>query len=87
MEREGNDCVVGDTSLTASPFDGEASILSSTLLLDHVGEVTLTFHSDRLSWKLVEPLDNVSPIGLHLKGLCTCLACLLILSNGVAMDD
>ncbi|RZC16207.1 ceramide kinase-like isoform X2 [Glycine soja] len=58
MEREGNDCVVGDTSLTASPFDGEASILSSTLLLDHVGEVTLTFHSDRLSWKLVEPLDN-----------------------------
>ncbi|KAG5033483.1 hypothetical protein JHK85_017465 [Glycine max] len=58
MEREGNDCVVGDTSLTASPFDGEASILRSTLLLYHVGEVTLTFHSDRLSWKLVEPLDN-----------------------------
>ncbi|KAK7322456.1 hypothetical protein VNO77_25837 [Canavalia gladiata] len=53
MEREGNDCVVGDT-----PFDGEASILSSTLLLELVGEVTLTFHSDGLSWKLVESLDN-----------------------------
>lgn len=58
MEREGNDCVVGNISLTASPFDGEASILSSTLSLDHVGEVILTFNSDRLSWKLVESLDN-----------------------------
>ncbi|RDX74198.1 Ceramide kinase [Mucuna pruriens] len=67
MEREGNDCVVGDTSLTASPFDGEASILSSTLLLDHSGEVTLTFHSDGLSWKLVEPLDNDTSICLGIK--------------------
>ncbi|KAK7401435.1 hypothetical protein VNO78_12918 [Psophocarpus tetragonolobus] len=58
MEREGNDCFVGNTSLTASPFDGEASILSSTLLLDHVGEVTLTFRSHGLSWNLNEPLDN-----------------------------
>ncbi|XP_027331452.1 ceramide kinase isoform X2 [Abrus precatorius] len=59
MEREGNDCVVGETTpLPAAPFDAEASILSSTLLLDHVGEVTLTFNSDALSWKLVEPLDN-----------------------------
>eukprot|EP00256_Glycine_max_P070221 XP_025984816.1 ceramide kinase isoform X2 [Glycine max] len=65
MEREGNDCVVGDTSLTASPFDGEASILRSTLLLYHVGEVTLTFHSDRLSWKLVEPLDNMYSFTVH----------------------
>lgn len=61
MEREGNDCDVGDTSLTASLFDGEASVLSSTFLLDHVGEVTVTFHSDRLYWKLVGSLDNVSP--------------------------
>ncbi|KAL2335886.1 hypothetical protein Fmac_010332 [Flemingia macrophylla] len=60
MEREGNDCVVGNISLTASPFDGEASSLSSTLSLDHVGEVILTFNSDRLSWKLVEPLDDVA---------------------------
>ncbi|KAG2372099.1 Ceramide kinase [Vigna angularis] len=58
MEREGNDCDVGDTSLTASLFDGEASVLSSTFLLDHVGEVTVTFHSDRLYWKLVGSLDN-----------------------------
>jgi len=61
MEREGNDCDVGDTSLTTSLFDGEASVLSSTFLLDHVGEVTVTFHSDRLNWKLVGSLDNVSP--------------------------
>ncbi|CAJ1958631.1 unnamed protein product [Sphenostylis stenocarpa] len=58
MEREGNDCDVGDMSLTVSPFDGEAPVLSSTFLLDHVGEVNLTFHSDELSWKMVEPLDN-----------------------------
>ncbi|XP_027927790.1 ceramide kinase isoform X1 [Vigna unguiculata] len=58
MEREGNDCDVGDTSLTTSLFDGEASVLSSTFLLDHVGEVTVTFHSDRLNWKLVGSLDN-----------------------------
>ncbi|TKY49846.1 Ceramide kinase [Spatholobus suberectus] len=67
MEREGNDCVVGDTYLTASPFDGEASILSSTLLLDHVGEVTLTFHSDGLSWKLVQPSENDASTCLGIK--------------------
>ncbi|XP_027927800.1 ceramide kinase isoform X4 [Vigna unguiculata] len=65
MEREGNDCDVGDTSLTTSLFDGEASVLSSTFLLDHVGEVTVTFHSDRLNWKLVGSLDNMYRFTVH----------------------
>ncbi|XP_062092213.1 ceramide kinase [Humulus lupulus] len=39
-------------------FVDEASSLSSTLLLDHVGEVILTFNSDGLSWKLVESSDD-----------------------------
>ncbi|XP_061348924.1 ceramide kinase isoform X2 [Gastrolobium bilobum] len=70
MEREGNDCVVGDKSHpSAAPSNGEASILSSTLLLDHVGEVTLTFNSDGLSWKLVESFDNDDSICLGIKSV------------------
>ena len=55
MEREGNEPIIDEIS---DP-DGKASILSSTLFLDEVGEVVLTFNSDGLSWKSVEPLDNV----------------------------
>ncbi|XP_057454047.1 ceramide kinase [Lotus japonicus] len=61
MEREGNDSLAGDDeSLPGAPAssNGVAPILSSTLLLDHVGEVTLTFHSDGLSWKLEDSLEN-----------------------------
>lgn len=63
MEREGNDYDLGgDKSLPVSSSlddNDKNSILNSTLLLDHVGEVTLTFHSNGLSWKLMEPLENV----------------------------
>ncbi|KAM6598396.1 hypothetical protein CsatA_018005 [Cannabis sativa] len=38
-------------------FVGETSSLSSTVLLDHVGEVSLTFNSDGLSWKLLGSSD------------------------------
>ncbi|XP_027190896.1 ceramide kinase isoform X2 [Cicer arietinum] len=62
MEREGNDYDLGgDKSLPVSSSlddNDKNSILNSTLLLDHVGEVTLTFHSNGLSWKLMEPLEN-----------------------------
>ncbi|KAK7271560.1 hypothetical protein RJT34_27566 [Clitoria ternatea] len=61
MEREGNDSVLAEKCLppgAAPHFDGEALILSSTLFLDHVGEVVLTFHSDCLSWKSLNSLDN-----------------------------
>jgi len=85
MEREGNDSDVGDTSLTASLFDGEASVLSSTFLMDRVGEVTLTFHSDRLSWKLVGPLDNVSPFYCFQRVCENVWLVLCFLSDGV--DD
>lgn len=69
MEREGNDSLAGDDeSLPGAPAssNGEPPILSSTLLLDHVGEVTLTFHSDGLSWKLEDSLENVCPFSLLL---------------------
>lgn len=71
MEREGNDCVVGDTPLPPSslPFDGEVSVLSSTLMLDHVGEVILTFHSDGLSWKFLQPLDDDVSTCLGIKSI------------------
>ncbi|XVF54925.1 hypothetical protein PTKIN_Ptkin05aG0219900 [Pterospermum kingtungense] len=38
--------------------EGEAPVLSSTVYLDHVGEVTLTLNSDGLSWKSLESLNN-----------------------------
>lgn len=62
MEREGNDGDLGgerDKSLPGTSLDRKASIFNSTLLLDHVGEVILSLNSDGLSWKSVEPLENV----------------------------
>ncbi|KAF4364937.1 hypothetical protein F8388_020651 [Cannabis sativa] len=38
-------------------FVGETSSLSSTVLLDHVGEVSLTLNSDGLYWKLLGSSD------------------------------
>ncbi|XP_024190833.1 ceramide kinase isoform X2 [Rosa chinensis] len=59
MER---DDVDGSIQQHQSPpharFDGQASLLSCTLSLDHVGQVSLSFNSDGLSWRLLEPLDN-----------------------------
>ncbi|KAI3458341.1 hypothetical protein Pfo_015004 [Paulownia fortunei] len=59
MERKENG-LIGYNSHPNPPFtDGdEGSVLSSTLFLDHVGEVVLTHTSDGLSWKLVESLHN-----------------------------
>lgn len=67
MERDGNHCVAGDKSHPDSLIDGDEFILSSTFFLDHVGEVTLTFNPEGLSWELVEPLVNVSADRLLLK--------------------
>ncbi|KAI4323726.1 hypothetical protein L6164_023309 [Bauhinia variegata] len=63
MEREGNDRIEGAKFL---PDDGP-SVLNSNMFLDHVGEVTLTFNSDRLSWKLIESLDNDNSTCLGIK--------------------
>ncbi|CAL0310992.1 unnamed protein product [Lupinus luteus] len=66
MEREGNDCVVRENShLTLD--DDEAPNLSSTLWLDHVGEVILTFNPDGLTWKLMESLGNDDSICFGIK--------------------
>ncbi|XP_062000065.1 ceramide kinase isoform X2 [Rosa rugosa] len=45
-------------SLPRAQLDAQASLLSCTLSLDHVGQVSLSFNSDGLSWRLLEPLDN-----------------------------
>ncbi|KAK9913987.1 hypothetical protein M0R45_037786 [Rubus argutus] len=62
MERD-----VQDQSLPHAQFDGRTSVLSCTLSLDHVGEVSLTFNSDGLSWTLLEPLDNDDSTCLGIK--------------------
>ncbi|KAJ7949486.1 Ceramide kinase [Quillaja saponaria] len=67
MERDGNDYITGDESEPRAQFDGEASVLSSNLFLDHVGEVTLTSNSNGLSWKLVDSLDNDDSTCLGIK--------------------
>ncbi|GMH08767.1 hypothetical protein Nepgr_010607 [Nepenthes gracilis] len=60
MER-GGDEFVGDERLRDRQFDGESSILSSALFLDHVGEVVLSVNSTGLSWKPVDcPCDDES---------------------------
>lgn len=62
MEREGNDGDLGgerDKSLPGTSLDRKPSIFNSTLLLYNVGEVILSLNSDGLSWKSVEPLENV----------------------------
>ncbi|OIW13276.1 hypothetical protein TanjilG_25755 [Lupinus angustifolius] len=66
MEREGNDCVVREKShLTLD--DDEAPNLSSTLWLERVGEVILTFNQDGLTWKLMESLGNDDSICFGIK--------------------
>lgn len=52
MERDGDD---GKDSTEAH---AETSALSSTLLLDHVGQVILTFNSDGLTWELVNSVNH-----------------------------
>ena len=39
---------------------GETAISSFNFFLDLVGEVTLTFNSDGLSWEALEPFSVVS---------------------------
>ncbi|KAE9593996.1 putative ceramide kinase [Lupinus albus] len=64
MEREGNDSVMPHKSQMPLLDDvdvgvhDQATNLRSTLWLDRVGEVILTFNPNGLSWKLVEPLGN-----------------------------
>lgn len=60
MERNGDDGIVGENSQPRAECDGQASAMSSTLFLDHVGQVILTFNSDGLSWKLVKSFNSVS---------------------------
>jgi hypothetical protein len=60
MERNEDDGIVGENSQPRAECDGQGSALSSTLFLDHVGQVILTFNSDGLSWKLVQSFNNVS---------------------------
>ncbi|CAL2243372.1 unnamed protein product [Prunus armeniaca] len=67
MERDVDDCMQTEESLPPAQFDRQASSLSCTLSLDHVGEVALTFNSDGLSWKSVEPLDNDDSTCLGIK--------------------
>lgn len=67
MERDVDNRMQTEQSLPPAQFDGQASSLSCTLSLDHVGEVALTFNSDGLSWKLVEPLDNDDSTCLGIK--------------------
>lgn len=45
--------------LNVNPED-EASLLRSDFYLEHVGMVNVTFHPDELSWRSVEPLEDVS---------------------------
>lgn len=54
MERDGDD---GKDNTEAH---AETSALSSTLLLDHVGQVILTFNSDGLTWELVNSVNHVT---------------------------
>ncbi|PON92408.1 NAD kinase/diacylglycerol kinase-like domain containing protein [Trema orientale] len=67
MERDGDECIPVEKSHPISRIDGEVSGLSSTLLLDHVGEVLLTINSDGLSWKLLESSDNGESICFGIK--------------------
>lgn len=71
MEREGNDRVAGEKSHRGAPLDGETSVLSSTLFLDHVGEVALAFNSDGLFWELVNSLETEGSTCLGIKYVST----------------
>ncbi|KAI4332808.1 hypothetical protein L6164_017687 [Bauhinia variegata] len=76
MEREGNDCVERTKFLP----DGGASTLNSIMFLDHVGEVTLAFNSDGLSWKLIESLDNDNSTCLGIKSVSE-------IATGIKLSD
>ncbi|GMJ00171.1 ACCELERATED CELL DEATH 5 [Hibiscus trionum] len=65
MEINGGRCNSGDKS----QVEGEISVLSSDLFLDHVGGVTLTFNSDGLSWKSLDSFDNDGSTCLGIKFL------------------
>ncbi|KAE8657186.1 Ceramide kinase [Hibiscus syriacus] len=65
MEINGGLCNSGNKS----QVEGEISFLSSNLFLVHVGEVTLTFDSDGLSWKSLDSLDNDGSTCLGIKFL------------------
>lgn len=72
MERNGDDfiAVTGENPAALAVADAEvdgkaqASALSSTLFLDHVGQVILTSNSDGLSWSLVQSFNNVASLSL-----------------------
>ncbi|GAV75704.1 DAGK_cat domain-containing protein [Cephalotus follicularis] len=67
MEINGDDCIIQDASLPNATFDGESSVLRSSLFLDHVGEVSMVLNSDGLSWKLIESSDNDGSACLGIK--------------------
>ncbi|XVF08508.1 hypothetical protein REPUB_Repub07fG0009200 [Reevesia pubescens] len=67
MEINGGDCNSGNKSQRHGQVEGEASVLSSSLLLDHVGEVTLTLNSDGLSWKSLDSFDTGASTCLGIK--------------------
>ncbi|EOY22808.1 Diacylglycerol kinase family protein isoform 5 [Theobroma cacao] len=58
MEINGGVCNSGDKSQREAEVEGEASSLSSNVLLNHTGEVTLTLNSDGLSWEALDSSDN-----------------------------
>lgn len=58
MERNGDDGIGGENSQPGLECNGQGSALSSTLFLDHVGQAILTFNSEGLSWKPVQPFNN-----------------------------
>ncbi|XP_057952361.1 ceramide kinase isoform X2 [Malania oleifera] len=67
MDRNANVRIIGEKCLPSVQFDGEESIFSSNLFLDHVGEVVLTLNSAGLSWKLAESSDSAPSICLGIK--------------------
>ncbi|KAE8703474.1 Ceramide kinase [Hibiscus syriacus] len=81
MEINGGRCNSGNKS----QVEGEISVLSSNLFLDHVGEVTLTFDSDGLSWKSLDSLDNDGSTCLGIKFLPK-MATKLIISDIYAVE-
>ncbi|KAK4285214.1 hypothetical protein QN277_001942 [Acacia crassicarpa] len=67
MERDGNHDIAEDKSHPDALLNGEPARSSCNLFLDHVGEVTLTFNSNGLSWEAVELLVNETSICLGIK--------------------
>lgn len=69
MEINGSVYNSGNISQRNVDAEGQTSVLSSNLFLDHVGEVTLTLNSDGLSWKSLYSLDNDGSTCLGIKFL------------------